>query len=298
MGQKGSIPIEENLQYLHDQLMTQAGADHDIATTATLTYDHFLSYITKLNHICSEYKDSEGQVLVFAVKKGTDSTIFWKATVRIACVKLHTESNSVRSYRLLNIRQFLQVFRRITYECTGGTGGDEQSSQHSNRPTQEMCPVGLQGEGCLVPIPVSFFSPLTKEKKMQVPPTLAASMVLGGMEDHSSSSCGSSNGSRNMPEGAVASQTNQELGASLEECCICLERKPDVILPCTHAYCLPCIEQWNGVDKTCPVCRESLKSTDDTWVISEVPDNEQVTQEIQRALIGLAEVKSPKDNHE
>ncbi|XP_076036275.1 RING finger protein 141-like isoform X3 [Oratosquilla oratoria] len=287
MGQKGSIPIEENLQYLHDQLMTQAGADHDIATTATLTYDHFLSYITKLNHICSEYKDSEGQVLVFAVKKGTDSTIFWKATVRIACVKLHTESNSVRSYRLLNIRQFLQVFRRITYECTGGTGGDEQSSQHSNRPTQ-------------------------------VPPTLAASMVLGGMEDHSSSSCGSSNGSRNMPEGAVASQTNQELGASLEECCICLERKPDVILPCTHAYCLPCIEQWweygrdsleecagasfvyatNGVDKTCPVCRESLKSTDDTWVISEVPDNEQVTQEIQRALIGLAEVKSPKDNHE
>lgn len=42
------------------------------------------------------------------------------------------------------------------------------------------------------------------------------------------------------------------------------------------------------VDKTCPVCRESLKSTDDTWVLSEVPDDDQVNEEIRRTLIGLA----------
>jgi hypothetical protein len=30
----------------------------------------------------------------------------------------------------------------------------------------------------------------------------------------------------------------------LNECCICLERKPDVMLPCAHSYCMPCIEQW------------------------------------------------------
>lgn len=33
-------------------------------------------------------------------------------------------------------------------------------------------------------------------------------------------------------------------GEKLGECCICLERKPDVMLPCAHAYCMPCIEQW------------------------------------------------------
>ena len=33
-------------------------------------------------------------------------------------------------------------------------------------------------------------------------------------------------------------------GTSLEECVICLERRPEVLLPCAHAYCVPCIEQW------------------------------------------------------
>lgn len=31
---------------------------------------------------------------------------------------------------------------------------------------------------------------------------------------------------------------------SQAECCICLERKPEVLLPCTHSYCTPCIEEW------------------------------------------------------
>lgn len=30
----------------------------------------------------------------------------------------------------------------------------------------------------------------------------------------------------------------------LEECSICLERKPDVMLSCAHTYCNQCIEQW------------------------------------------------------
>lgn len=37
------------------------------------------------------------------------------------------------------------------------------------------------------------------------------------------------------------------LGSSTDkqnECCICLERKQEVILPCTHSYCLPCLEEW------------------------------------------------------
>ncbi|XP_071548063.1 RING finger protein 141-like isoform X1 [Panulirus ornatus] len=289
MGQGNSNPLRENLESLHNQLMKHAGADYDIATTTTLTYDQFLGYITQLNQICREYKDSEGRVLVFAVKKGTDSTIFWKATVRIACVKLDTATNKVQSYRLLNIRQFLQVFRRITYECTGGSLGSMD---------------GIFG------VDATDDTSEGRSSGEPVPPTMAASMVLGSMQEVAEPSSSPMQG-----DGLESTAASGTWGTNLEECTICLERRPDVILPCAHAYCLPCIEQWweysrpssqdctsssfvysmTVVDKTCPVCRESLKSTDDTWVLSEVPDNDQVNEEIRKTLIGLAgdEARSP-----
>ncbi|GLV35487.1 murashka [Carabus blaptoides fortunei] len=77
------------------------------------------------------------------------------------------------------------------------------------------------------------------------------------------------------------------------ECCICLERKPDVILPCAHSYCLLCIEQWNVNNKTCPICRETLVSTDDTWVLSEVPEAAEISEEIRSSLMKLVDEPPP-----
>ena len=92
------------------------------------------------------------------------------------------------------------------------------------------------------------------------------------------------------PKELIERVTSKEIDPnSLDECCICLERKPDVILPCTHSYCLPCIEQWNVDHKTCPVCRETLDSTDDGWVISEGPDSLDIATDIQKTLISLAD---------
>ncbi|KAK3876869.1 hypothetical protein Pcinc_018381 [Petrolisthes cinctipes] len=257
MGQGSSNPLRENLESLHSQLMKHAGADYDIATTTTLTYDQFLGYITQLNHICREYEDEAKQVLVFAVKKGTDSTIFWKATVRIACVKLSTVNNKVQSYRLLNIRQFLQVFRRITYECTGGTLGDMEGIIGAE---------ATEGRANTVPLP----------------PTMAASMVLGGMREVSSGGSGTASdnnpppqGSRGGGGGGVVEGGGGGGGTSLDECVICLERRPDVILPCAHAYCLPCIEQW--WEYTAPPRDECSTSSTSTSTYSPHPLIIQVT---------------------
>ena len=52
---------------------------------------------------------------------------------------------------------------------------------------------------------------------------------------------------------------------------------------------LPFTEQWNVDHKTCPVCRETLASTDDGWVISEGPDSLDVATEIQKSLMDLAQ---------
>ena len=75
----------------------------------------------------------------------------------------------------------------------------------------------------------------------------------------------------------------------LEECCICLERRPELILPCAHSYCLPCIEQWSVDHSTCPVCRETVSSTDEGWVLGEEPDSMEIATEIQKALMDLTQ---------
>jgi hypothetical protein len=60
------------------------------------------------------FQDKNGKILTFAVKKGTDESIVWKATVRVACCKVDAEKKEVESYRLLNIKQFEKVPRSDT----------------------------------------------------------------------------------------------------------------------------------------------------------------------------------------
>lgn len=48
--------------------------------------------------------------LLFAVRKGTNSTVFWRQTIEIACIKRNENSNS---YRILNLKEFLQVCKTL-----------------------------------------------------------------------------------------------------------------------------------------------------------------------------------------
>jgi len=178
--------------------------------------------------------------MVFAVKKGTDSTLFWKATVRVACVKLDANSKQVDSYRCYNLKQYLRVYNSLKAQTAAVTGFDLKTEKESV----------VDGAGAL--------EEPAKPRVIELN-TSIVDQIANDIDPN-----------------------------SLEECTICLERKPDVILPCTHSYCLPCIEQWNVDHKTCPVCRETLKSTDDSWVISDGPDSLDVATEIQKSLMDLA----------
>lgn len=89
-------------------------------------------------------------------------------------------------------------------------------------------------------------------------------------------------------EGSVcASALFSGVLGELEECCICMEQKPEVTLPCTHSYCLRCIEQWNVCNRTCPLCREEFASTEESWVMSEAPASSEVLSEMHKALAKL-----------
>lgn len=229
---------------------------------AHLSYEDFLQNVSELNEISGHFLDSNGKRLVFAVKKGTDTTAVWKGTVRVACLKVDSESKSVDSLRLLNLKQFLAVHRSIQAQTSAlsrgeprgeveeevgdeGLGSDHQSSSSQSTPAKDRTD--------------------SKEGGKRVHPLLA------------------------LPAFSHSMILDEALeGTSLDECCVCLERKPDTILPCAHSYCTPCIHQWNVNHKTCPVCREKLESTDDGWVISDGPDSLDIATEIQKSLMEIA----------
>lgn len=229
--EQGVTVANQGLGTIHGELLRQT---RSIQRVANLTYEEFLLNIKELNHISSHFLDTNGKQLVFAVKKGTDSTLLWKATVRVACVKIDADSKQIESYRTLTLKQFVQTFHKLKNQADAMGDGEKEDLKKEARFSLDNLSIEGQAEGA-------------------------------------------------EAGGGVVNVT------SLDECCICLERKPELILPCAHSYCLPCIEQWNVDHKTCPVCRETLSSTSDGWVISEGPDSMEIATEIQKSLMSLAQ---------
>ncbi|KAK9876616.1 hypothetical protein WA026_013994 [Henosepilachna vigintioctopunctata] len=80
-----------------------------------LTHERFLSIIGELNALSRDSLDEGGNQMIFAVRKGSDTTILWKAVVEIACVKVDRDCKQPKSYRLLTLGELLKVF--FTLKC-------------------------------------------------------------------------------------------------------------------------------------------------------------------------------------
>jgi hypothetical protein len=69
-------------------------------------------------------------------------------------------------------------------------------------------------------------------------------------------------------------KTVGEVGNDDFECVICMDNKPDIVLPCGHPFCQKCIEMWNKSNQTCPLCRQTVTSEDDMWVLAASPSSQ------------------------
>eukprot|EP00667_Euglena_gracilis_P017369 EG_transcript_18277 len=63
----------------------------------------------------------------------------------------------------------------------------------------------------------------------------------------------------------------------MEDCAICFERLVTVVLPCAHAFCADCLDQWFRTQQNCPLCRAEVAGKtvravrDNSWELTDVP---------------------------
>jgi cytidine deaminase len=60
------------------------------------------------------------------------------------------------------------------------------------------------------------------------------------------------------------------------ECVICFERKPDVVLPCSHPFCSKCLNEWNTRQQNCPLCRGEESADSDAWLLTTKPSRQEI----------------------
>ncbi|XP_031623700.1 RING finger protein 141-like [Contarinia nasturtii] len=235
MGQTAGTPsnsesiIEDTVDTIHYEIRKHAQSLKEINS---LTYEEFNKCLSNLNDLSRKCLDTNGKVTIFAVKKGSDQSFLWKATVRIACVKCDPETNRIENYKLINLKEFLKVFNTFQRHLDAMKNCEEQH-----------------------------------DKARRLPNFLANMTELTPDEESSF------------------------------ECCICLDRKTDLILPCEHVFCSTCIERWNENHDKCPLCQTKLTGMNDSWVLSELPKTNEVNEEILTELNALTNGTNESDAH-
>lgn len=198
---------------LPDKLIKHVGLVRD---SGYLNYDEFLGRVAELNDVTAKLASGQKKHLLFEVQPGSDSTALWKVAVRIVCTKINKENGMVEASRIMNLYQFIQLYKDIT-------------SQAAEVWSLEVAAEGSSG-------------PLSSEDTCQ------ASMWMGRVK-----------------------QLTDE-----EECCICMDGKADLILPCAHSFCQKCIDKWSGQSRNCPVCRIQVTAANESWVMSDAPTEEDI----------------------
>lgn len=196
---------------LPEKLIRHVGLMRD---SGYLTYDEFLGRVAELNDVTAKLSPGQKKHLLFEVQPGSDATALWKVAVRIVCTKINKEDGMVEASRIMNLYQFLQLYKDITSQAA------------------ESLAVAAEGSS----------EQLSSEDNCQ------ASMWMGRVK-----------------------QLTDE-----EECCICMDGKADLILPCAHSFCQKCIDKWSGQSRNCPVCRIQVTAANESWVMSDAPTEEDI----------------------
>ncbi|XP_032344922.1 RING finger protein 141 isoform X1 [Camelus ferus] len=191
-----------------------------VRESSSLTYEEFLGRVAELNDVTAKVASGQEKHLLFEVQPGSDSSAFWKVVVRVVCTKINKSSGIVEASRIMNLYQFIQLYKDITSQAAG---------------------------------------------------VLAQSSTSEDPEENSSSvtSCQAS-----FWMGRIKQLTDEE------ECCICMDGRADLILPCAHSFCQKCIDKWSDRHRNCPICRLQMTGANESWVVSDAPTEDDMANYI------------------
>ncbi|XP_063294897.1 RING finger protein 141 [Pelobates fuscus] len=232
MGQQLSSQTQSVMNKLPEKVLKHAAL---VRESGFLTYEEFLGRVAELNDVTAKLASGQDKHLLFEVQPGSDSSALWKVVVRVLCTKINKVTGIVEVSRIMNLYQFIQLYKDITSHATGAF-------------SQDSCGAAAEDNA-------ESFSSVS---------SCQASILMGKVK-----------------------QVTDD-----EECCICMDGRADVILPCAHSFCQKCIDKWSDRNRNCPICRLQVTGMNDSWVVSDAPTNEDVASYI----LNLAdEVGQPHD---
>ncbi|KAE8606155.1 hypothetical protein XENTR_v10010614 [Xenopus tropicalis] len=191
MGQQISSQTQTVINKLPEKLVKHMTL---VRESGVLTYEEFLGRVAELNDLTAKLASGQEKHLLFEVQPGSDSSALWKVAVRVLCTKINKTTGIVEISRIMNLYQFMQLYKDITSHAAGVF-------------TQSSSEGGGEGGGGAAEENTESFNSLS---------SCQASFLMGKVK-----------------------QLTDE-----EECCICMDGRADLILPCAHSFCQKCIDKW------------------------------------------------------
>ncbi|KAH0521644.1 Phosphatidylinositol 3,4,5-trisphosphate-dependent Rac exchanger 2 protein [Microtus ochrogaster] len=145
---------------------------------------------------------------------------FVEVVVRVVCTKIDKSSGIVEALWIMNLYQFIQLYKDITSQAAGVLAQSSASEE-----------------------PDGSLSSVT---------SCQASLWMGSVK-----------------------QLTDE-----EECCIYMDGRADLILPCAHSFCQKCIDKWRDRHRNCPICRLQMTKANESWVVSDAPTEDDMANYI------------------
>jgi len=194
-----------------------------------LRHSDFVRLLSDFNKTLETFTSDEQYYLRFTIVPHSDSTIFWKALIRITCSKISRTDQSISNEVVLSLHQFLSVHQSLL----------QQISMLQKYPSSTLYNSSTTNQNS------SSFS--TAKLSFPIP--------------------------------------------NDNECCICLDRQPNLVLPCTHKFCDECFHQWSSQttatsSQTCPLCREDINS-DSGFLLAETPKYDNVKKMLTESILSL-----------